>query len=133
MKYSHPLNYKPSLVDFGTRTLIFRCTDGRFAIKLKPTFFVTGLRLELRTSQSKCDMLTITLSGISVGLMIPIAIGRTHIIVSETIASSVGLQAFFNSGSYGSRTRGDRSTICNVSRYTNEPCNLYRIRTGIIK
>ena len=35
-------------------------------------------------------------------------------------------------GSYGNRTRDNRSTICYVSHYTNEPCNPYRSRTGII-
>lgn len=31
-------------------------------------------------------------------------------------------------GSYGNRTHSNRSTICDVSRYTNEPCNLSLFR-----
>ena len=38
-----------------------------------------------------------------------------------------------NCGSYESRTHSNRSTICDVSRYTNEPCNLYGPRTHITR
>jgi hypothetical protein len=41
--------------------------------------------------------------------------------------------ALYFGGSYGSRTRGNRSTICDVSRYTNEPCNLQENRTLITR
>ena len=108
-QYSSPLNYKPSFVD-------------------------TGLRFELRISDSNSDVLPITLSGIISGPGRPDSYRENrHIIVSETIASSVGLQACFYCGSYESRTHSNRSTICDVNRYTNEPSNLYGTRTRITR
>ena len=62
--YSLLTTHHCSLVDSGLRTLFFRCTDGCFTDKLKPTSqHVTGFRIELKTPDSNSGMLPITQSG----------------------------------------------------------------------
>ena len=128
MKCSHPLNYKPSLVDTGIRTLFLRCTDGCFTDKLEPTYILAArFRLELKIADSNSAVLPITLSGFEQHERFE----HSPPIWKTGAQPSMHMLHIFLSGSYENRTHSNRSTICDVSRYTNEPCNLYGSRTHI--
>lgn len=86
--------------------------SGALPVKLKPTYyFDTGFRLELKIADSNSAVLPITLSGDGAAWVI-----RTLSSGLEDRCTAINAYAaYLFCGSYGNWTRGNRSTICDVT------------------
>ena len=127
-QYSYPLNYKPSLYDLQNRTeynhplFAFQKEREMSVLPLHPvvfSFLWLTPGLEPCSPHSQCGTLPDKLKPTFVTKL------RIELRMSDSNSDVLPITPPGSCGSYENRTHSNRSTICDVNRYTNEPGNLY--------